>query len=425
VVRAVAGLVLAAVLLVTTASVGAAQVIMRPGPGANASGVTVLQPAFEPPYRLTVRVYVTAHDGRPLPPPLGAHLMVIDGQGRRAGMDEAGVLHQEIPRSRWEPVRNPEPTAPVGPRGLGGSGVTLDDPADGGYVVEIAGTERVNLEVAVAQWDRAGRRRWLHLSRASTEPGAVDRWDLPYTAAARPAFDLREQPDDSYISIRAYGRRGITAKAITELLLTDARGRRLGREPRTRQTYQEIPRGNYDAGTGDIEGRELEVTRPAPGAYTLDVTGTAAGHYDVTVHVTPRGGQARTPVEILDVPTRPAETHRYLLQNDAVPRIAGALGHGARLLSYAAPTSIRSELAAGETAATLVILYAPAIAPDTFRATLAGRDVSARFGPKPGGWQVVRLPLAPGSSTLVLSVKGATPEGGAVVHTDLLELVRR
>src|SRR5712664_1453513 len=197
-----------------------AQVIMRPGPGANLSGVTVIEPTWEPPYRVTVHVYVTAQDGRPLAPALGANVLVIDPQGRRVGIDEAGKPWAEVPNAAWGPLVNPQPNAPIGPRGLGGSGITLNDPADGHYVLEIAGTDRVNLDLAVAQWDRAGRRRWLHLARASTEPGAVDRWDIPYTAALRPAFNLTERQDNSYLSVRAYGRRGKDVQEpVTELLL--------------------------------------------------------------------------------------------------------------------------------------------------------------------------------------------------------------
>jgi len=411
-------LAVAALVLVMHAS-PPAQVIIRPSPGANQSGVTVILPTFTPPYRLTVRIYVSMSGGRPLPAPLGANLLVIDAQGKRVGMDGAGALHAEIPGARWEPVTNPQPNAPVGPRGLLGTGITLDDPVDGAYVVEIAGTDRVELEIAIEQWDRTGQRRWADFSRASTEPGAVDRWNLPYTAANRPAFDLREQRDDSYLSIRSYGRRGDSVvRSNTELLLTDPRGRRLGRL--RGHTVREIPRASYDTGTGDIEGRELEVIRPVAGDFTLEVTGTAAGAYDLSVHVANRTGQSGEPFEIIGLPTRAGETHHYLLRNDVTPRLAGALGHDTRLLSYAVPTTSRVELPRGEIAVTLVILYAPTIARETFRATLDGRDVTARFKPRPGGAEAVRLPVATASSTLVLSV-----QGNGVVHTDTLEIVRR
>ena len=412
-------LLLALTIVGVLAATAAGQVILQPG--ANQSGATVVPPNFTPPYHLTVRIYVSTPDGRPLPPPLGANLLVIDAQGRRTGMDASGALHAEIPGARWEMVTNPQPRAPVGPRGLLGTGIVLDDAPDGKYVVEITGTDRVGLDLAVEQWDRAGQRRWAHFSRAASEPGAIDRWDLPYTAASRPAFDLLEQRDDSYLSVRAYGRRGQSVvKAVTELLLTDPRGRRLGRAPGSGRDVREIPRANYDSGTGDIEGRELEVLRPLDGAYAFDVSGTAGGAYDITVYFTDRAGTSHSPFEISGVPTRSGETHRYVLQTTAPPRVGGALGHDARLLSYAAPAATRTELARGETAATIVIVYAPAIARETFRATLGGRDVSARFTPRPGAAEAVRLPVAAGSNTLVLSV-----QGNGVVHTDTLEIVRR
>ena len=416
----VALIVVVVALAALMANPAVAQVIMRPGPGANQSDVTVIPPVFTPPYRLTITVYVSGPDGSPLPAPLGANLLVIDAQGRRTGMDAGGALHAEIPNARWGLETNPQPTAPVGPRGVLGTGVTLDDAADGAYVVEIAGTDQVALDLAVAQWDSRGQRRWLHFLRAGSEPGAVDRWNVPYTARNRPAFDVREERDDSYLSVRAYGRRGDSVvKAVTELLLTDPRGRRLGRMPGTGREVHEIPRANYDSGTGDVEGRELEVMRPADGVYALDVAGLASGAYDLTVAVTDRAGQSHGPFDITGIPTRSGEIHHYVVDNAAPPRLGGALGHDARLLSYAAPAAARTELAPGETAATIVIVYAPAIARETFRATLGGRDVSALFKPRPGASEAVRLPVGVGSSRLVLSVQGK-----GAVHTDTLEIVR-
>jgi hypothetical protein len=422
----------AAALLVWLVGAGTpapAQVIMRPGPGANRSGVTIIEPTFEPPYRLTVSVYATGQDGHPLPAPLGANVLVIDPQGRRVGVDETGKRFADVPNGTWGPLVNPQPNAPVGPRGLFGTGVTLNDPPDGRYVLEVAGTDHALLDLAVAQWDRAGRRRWMHIARASTEPGAVDRWDIPYTAAARPAFDLAERRDNSYISLRVYGWIGAAeADPVTELLLTDARGRRLGREPQSQRDYQEIPRASYGTGTGDTEARELEISQPGAGVYALDVIGIANGRYDMTLYATDVAGQSAAPSEVRDVPTRTGRVHRYRLDYagaspPAAPRLDGGWGQGARLLTYAYPVARQTQVA--ETAITVVVFYAPTIARDSFRATLAGRDVTASFKPTPGGHDVVRLPLAPGSNALVLSVNGMAADGTMVKHTDALEIVRR
>lgn len=419
------------VWLIGAGTTAAAQIIMRPGPGANRSGVTIIEPTFEPPYRLTVSVYVTGQDGRPLPAPLGANVLVIDPQGRRVGVNDAGQRFADVPNGTWGPLVNPQPNAPVGPRGLFGTGVTLNDPPDGHYVLEVAGTDHALLDLAVAQWDRAGRRRWMHIARASTEPGALDRWDIPYTAAARPAFDLAERRDNSYLSLRVYGWiGGAEADPVTELLLTDARGRRLGREPQSKRDYQEIPRASYGTGTGDTEGREIEISQPGAGVYALDVIGIAGGRYDVTLYATDVAGQSAAPSEVRDVPTRAGRVHRYRLDSagaspPAAARLGGGWGQGARLLSYAYPVAAQTQLAPGEVAITVIVFYAPTIARDSFRATLAGRDVTASFKPTPGGHDVVRLPLAPGSNALVLSVHGAAADGTTVRHTDSLEIVRR
>ena len=149
-------------------------------------------------------------------------------------------------------------------------------------------------------------------------------------------------------------------------------------------------------------------------------------HFNNPTLVANAGVEIRSvsPYIAVGVPTRTGETHRYVLQYAAPPRISGAFGYGDRLLSYAAPAAARTELAPAETAVTIVIVYGATIAPETFRATLAGRDVSARFKPAPGRVEAVRLSIAAGSSTLVLSIRGATAEGRTIVHTDQLELVR-
>ena len=414
-------------LVGVVAADAAAQVILRPPPG-----VTIIQPTFEPPYRLTIRVYVETHDGRRLAPGLGARVLVTDPQGRRVGMDASGAFLGEVPNARWEPLLNAEPNVPIGPRGLTGSGIVLDDPPDGRYVLEVAGTDRVGFDLAVAQWDRTGRRRWLDLRNGATEPGAVDRYELAYTSALRPAIDVTEQREQSYLSLRAYGRRADGDQApVTELLLTDPRGRRLGFEPNTQRQHAEVPRAGYDEGTGPVPGRELEIMRPADGAYTLEVIGTHAGRYDVSMYANDTEGQPTTAgVELSGIPTRPGLTHRYVFEYASTPpasptRIAGAYGEGERLLTYAYPTGPRTEITVGQASVSLIVFYAPMIVRESFRATLDGRDVSARFRPTPGGRDVVTLPLAPGTSTLVLSVSAAMPGGQTSTQTDRLEFVRR
>ena len=414
-------------LVVAVAGDAPAQVILRPPPS-----VTIIPPTFEPPYRLTIRVYVETHAGRRLAPGLGASVLVTDPQGRRVGMDASGAFLKEGPNARWEPLLNAEANGPVGPRGLTGSGIAFDDPPEGRYRLEVAGTDRVSFELAVAQWDRTGQRRWLDLSKGATEPGAVDRYEIAYTSALRPAIDVTETREQSYLSLRAYGRRADgDQEPVSELLLTDPRGRRLGFEPATQRPHAEIPRAGYDEGTGPVPGRELEIMRPADGAYTLEVIGTHAGRYDVSMYANDTEGQpTASGVEVSDIPTRPGLTHRYAFEYGGAPsaspkRIAGAYGEGERLLTYAYPTGPRTEIVAAQASVSLIVFYAPTIGRESFRATLDGRDVSARFRPTPGGRDVVTLPLARGTSALVLSVSTAMPGGQTFTHTDRLEFVRR
>jgi len=218
---------------------------------------------------------------------------------------------------------------------------------------------------------------------------------------------------------------------VTELLLTDPRGRRLGFEPGTKRRHAEIPRASYDEGTGPVAGRELEIMRPTDGAYTLEVIGTHAGRYDVSMYASDtEGGPTSSGVEVNGIPTRPGLTHRYAFEYASAPsaspaRIAGAYGEGERLLTYAYPAGPRTAIAAGQASISLIVFYAPTIVRESFRATLDGRDVSARFRPTPGSRDVVTLPLAPGTSTLSLSVNAAMPGRQMSTQTDRLEFVRR
>jgi hypothetical protein len=407
-------------------ALAAGQAILRPP-----SGVTVIEPTFEPPYRLTIHVYVTAEGGRRLAPGLGANVLLVDPQGRRAGMDASGVLLAEIPNAKWLPLINPQPNAPIGPRGLTGSGIELDDPPDGRYVLEVNGTDRVGLDIAVAQWDRAGKRRWLHLSRGGTEPAAVDRWTLDYTAAVRPSIDLAEQRDETYLLVRAYGTWTSGRQAdVSEMVLTDPGGRRLGFDPKAKKkTYAEVPRASYGGDASARTMKELEVMQLADGVYTLEVIGTRAGRYDIYMSARGSAGDLGPPVELNGIPTAAGATHRYALRfarhGPETARLGGALVSAGQLLSYAQPTAPRVEVARRQPTVTLVIFYAAGITPASFRATLDGADVTTRFTPVAGGHQVVSVPLAADTTTLLLSVDGKGADGETVSHADRFVFVRR
>src|SRR3989441_9471143 len=110
--------------LLSLAAGGTAQVIMRP-PG-------------QPPPTLP-----RAQDQVPRPPGQGVRLLLTDSTGRRFGRGPlGGAFFLEIPDATYEAVVNPNPNAPVGPRGRAGAGIALRRPPEGKYELQVIGTER-------------------------------------------------------------------------------------------------------------------------------------------------------------------------------------------------------------------------------------------------------------------------------------------
>lgn len=328
-------------------------------------------------------------------------------------------------------MTNPQPNSPIGPRGLAGTEIRLDEPADGQYLLEVIGTDRVSFEVAVEEWNRTWRRRWLHLSRGDTEPGAVDRYELTYAVAAKSPIELEEKRERAYLSVRAYGTLpNGDQELVSELLLTDPRGRRLGFDPTSKKQIREIPRAGYGEAGQTMPMMELEILRPADGTYTLEVIGTRPGRYDFSLYGVDSKGDPTSHLDVGGIPTAPGVAHRYVFTyastpNAPTPLLTGAWGQGARLLTYAHPTGARTELPLGRRTVSLIVFYGSTIVRESFHATLNGVDVTAQFKPVPGGHEVVSLALGPGTSTLALSVHGADASGQAASHTDRLVFVRR
>jgi hypothetical protein len=434
------GLALAA--LAAGASSAAAQVILRkPGQGPPTLPRTQGQvprdgPDPDAPYWLTVRVYVTPIEAQRIPPPgQGVHLVLVDSEGRRIGRDPDGdTRYAEIPDATYGPVLNPQPTAPVGPRGLAGNGITLRSPAEGRYELQVIGVERIGYEYIVQAWDRTGRARWTHFGRGGTEPGAVDRYELTYSLALTPPIWITEKRDDAMLTIFLHGvRQGRNEPAdVSELVLTDPRGRRTGGSGPSGSTYQEIPRAYYGGASND--GSELGVPAPADGTYTLDVIGTAVGRYSLSFYPSDVTGGSRDAFEFEQIPTRPGAVHRYALRysraagtgSHVYGAFLGANGGGDesnRLLTYAHPTQAETVLPAGQATFPLLILYGVPILPETFRATLNGADITRVFRPAAGGHELVPLKLRAGVNTLTLSVQGRTASGQVAPDTDQLRFI--
>lgn len=419
--------------LVLLAGAADAQVIMRP-PG---QGLPTLPPSpgqlprppgtTDPdgPYSLALRVYVTPSDPqRALAPGQGVQLLLVDPTGRRFGREPSGrAVFFEIPGATYEAVVNPNPNAPMGPRGRAGAGILLRQPAEGKYVLFVAGAVQAQYEYVLQAFDRTGRQRWMHFGSEGTEPGAVDRFEVTYSLSLDPPVWIAEKPDNAYLSVRAWGETGQTQKVVTDLLLTDPRGRRLGDSPPTRATYREIPRSSYGEAGQTRETMEIEILAPLAGAHTLEVIGTRSGRYDF--QITYSDGEGLDGVEIVEgIPTVPGAVHRYALACARGTRpplhLSGALGAGG-LLTFASPTSASTRVDRARAMFPVVIFYGATILPASFRATLNGADAGARFHPKPAGHEVVTLPLRPGKNELVLAVQGRTASGETTASTDRLE----
>lgn len=91
-----------------------------------------------------------------------------------------------------------------------------------------------------------------------------------------------------------------------------------------------------------------------------------------------------------------------------------------KFLTYANPVSPQTRLAAGVTAFPLLIFYGPSIQPTTFNAMLNGNNISGRFMPGPDQYELVWIPLKPGSNALTLAVEGVTTSGQRTRDTDKL-----
>jgi len=220
----------------------------------------------------------------------------------------------------------------------------------------------------------------------------------------------------------------ITFHSPGELLVTDPLGRRTGADPLTGQSYNEIPNGSYETefledpeeeGAG-AEAKAIEISRPdAAGEFTLRVTGTDNGTYDLQivgydVQNTPSSASYD------DIPITTAAVHAYAFAYDKASGstigVSGGFAGGGqrprdvnRFLSYVTATQSRIDVPVGATSYTLIVVYGSTIIPSSFQANLDGVDISEAFSPAPGTSDLVAIPLHGGSNVLSLSVEGNLP----------------
>jgi hypothetical protein len=238
------------------------------------------------------------------------------------------------------------------------------------------------------------------------------------------------------VELFSLGKDGVPRDLESEFVVTDPEGRRTGIDPRAKANYKEIPRSSYGQGDTDAPVRQLDIPEPIDGSYLLQVRATAVGPY--SLYIVPSDENARSPNQprFDNIPIEPGMIHAYRLDYTRTPGIplkfiGGFDGGEGRprdvntFLTYANPIANETTLRVGKTPFPLIIFYGAAINPTSFNAALNGTDISRRFKPVPGGYQVVPLQFARGSNTLVLSVKGKTATDQEGTDADHLVFVVR
>jgi hypothetical protein len=115
-----------------------------------------------------------------------------------------------------------------------------------------------------------------------------------------------------------------------ELLLTDSKGRRVGRDPIEDATFSEVPDASYgyegiDDAVSGAPGPQtaiIDMRNPITGRYTLQVIGKESAKYDLSI----RGYDSDmdpSDAEFLDVAIQKGSEHTYLFEysNDKGSRV--------------------------------------------------------------------------------------------------------
>ncbi len=247
-----------------------------------------------------------------------------------------------------------------------------------------------------------------------------------------PKPSLKEKPKDVQTPT---DRTGIIIWFLSpgELLLTDPQGRKIGYDPINGATHNEIPGAAYEAmaeaepgedvGAPGSGSKELTVMQPLAGDYQLKVIGTEEGVYDLVIRAyDPNLNLSGDNFENISI--TPDEIHTYgfyyaktvgsEIEFTAIPGNFDGKGQRPKdvnkFLSYVTPTEATTELLAGTTKFSLIIIYDKNIIPTTFTAELNGIDVKSLFHPAQGNVETVTLNLSQSRNTLVLSVEGNLPD---------------
>lgn len=227
-------------------------------------------------------------------------------------------------------------------------------------------------------------------------------------------------------------------EAPGELLLTDPQGRRVGLDPVTGESTQEIPNASYYReyiedidGQGGPESKQLEVMTPPSGDYKIVVSGVEDSLYNIGIFCFDSNkGSIPSRSDFGRIPILPTATHAYTLSFDKTSAaqcfVAGGFEGGGessdidRLLSYVNITADKTDLPTGTSNTNLFVIYGKTVVPESFEASLNGGDVSNLFKPAAGGHEIVSIPLKAGKNELKLSVNG---DIAGEINTDTDNLV--
>lgn len=256
-------------------------------------------------------------------------------------------------------------------------------------------------------------------------------------------FGTREfrGPDQNFTFDTFNGRLTVAIHSPAELLITNSAGQRTGFDPATNTSFAEIPNAVYvDDSITDIEdssddpaqsdSKVLDLGSAAADTYTLTVTGTDTGTYNLELSsFNPTFQEAFTALH--DVPTFAGAVQTFtfttpIAAGQAFPLAGGFDGGGQRprdvnhFLTYGNPTDSKVTLATGTAVFPLMIFYDSRDIASTFSAVLGGSDITSMFHPVPGTFEVVNIPLIPGSNVLKASIDG---DLGTRIATDSDRLV--
>lgn len=234
---------------------------------------------------------------------------------------------------------------------------------------------------------------------------------------------------------------GISLFSPAELILTDPSGNKVGLDPVTNTSFNEIEGSGYiasfltdDDPTGVAQGqadapevKELRDNHPQSGQYTITVTGTGVGTYSMPVYLTDQNAVTNF-TELDNIPTNAGVVHEFTFNySSPFPNstpgsvaLSGTVSSANQFLSFASPYAAATLVPSGVNNFPLVIFYGATTYPGTFTASLNGQNIYSLFSPAPGTVQGVNIPLPNGESTLTLQINGTTPSGQATTDTETL-----